>query len=256
MGNFCPNCGNQITPGARFCRNCGFAMDSSGPGLPNATSGMQPAAGAQPRMMYGSGADIREGIPRPGFSDRVNNPEILQTVKKQRGAAKVFAIFLVPLPFIGFVLYSAVTDAMEMGQAVMAGLFVSAVFLAFALWSFIHERAENSYEGVVVSQDTELRKNMHRDSDGRRNSYQEFNYITRIRTTDGKNKKIVETDHGRRLAFEYLKPGDRFRYHPQFAFPYELYDKSQADGIYCVGCQTKNSITADRCRRCNLPLLK
>ena len=138
----------------------------------------------------------------------------------------------------------------------MAGLFVSAVFLAFALWSFIHERAENSYEGVVVSQDTELRKNMHRDSDGRRNSYQEFNYITRIRTTDGKNKKIVETDHGRRLAFEYLKPGDRFRYHPQFAFPYELYDKSQADGIYCVGCQTKNSITADRCRRCNLPLLK
>ena len=85
MGNFCPNCGNQITPGARFCRNCGFAMDFS--------------------------------IPGPGFSDRVNDPEILQAVKKQRGAAKVFAIFLVPLPFIGFVLYSAVTDAMEMGQA-------------------------------------------------------------------------------------------------------------------------------------------
>ena len=125
MGNFCPNCGNQITPGARFCRNCGFAMDSSNPG--------------------------------PGFSDRVNDPEILQAVKKQRGAAKVFAIFLVPLPFIGFVLYSAVTDAMEMGQAVMAGLFVSAVFLAFALWSFIHERAENSYEGVVVSQDSDDR---------------------------------------------------------------------------------------------------
>ncbi len=224
MGNFCPNCGNQITPGARFCRNCGFAMDFS--------------------------------IPGPGFSDRVNDPEILQTVKKQRGAAKVFAIFLVPLPFIGFVLYSAVTDEMEMGQAVMAGLFVAAVFLAFALWSFFHERAENSYEGIVVSQDTELRKNVRRDRDGNRSNYHEYNYITRIRTTDGKNKKIVETDHGRRLAFEYLKPGDRFRYHPQFAFPYELYDKSQADGIYCVGCQTKNSITADRCRRCNLPLLK
>ena len=55
MGNFCPNCGNQITPGVRFCRNCGFAMDFS--------------------------------IPGPGFSDRVNDP-----LSQQRAEAIVAAL--------------------------------------------------------------------------------------------------------------------------------------------------------------------
>ncbi|MBO5572899.1 MAG: zinc ribbon domain-containing protein [Clostridium sp.] len=260
MGDFCVNCGSPLTPGVRFCKYCGQAVEASAPNRQQEQQRELPRDPGQyqappQRMMYGGGA-VREGIPAPGFSDRVNDPEILAAMKKQRGAAKISAIFIVPVPFIGFVLYSMITGNMETGQAVKAGLFVSAVFLAFALWSFIHERPENTYEGVVLSQDTELSRNTKRDSSGNRTGYREYNYITRIQTTDGKQKKIVETDHGRRLAFEYLQPGDRIKYHPQFAFPYELYDKSRADGIYCVGCQKKNPVTADRCSRCNLPLLK
>lgn len=49
---------------------------------------------------------------------------------------------------------------------------------------------------------------------------------------------------------------ERFRCHPQFAFPYELYDKSKADCLYCVICQKKNPVEADRCPKCGAPLLK
>ena len=48
----------------------------------------------------------------------------------------------------------------------------------------------------------------------------------------------------------------RFRCHPQFAFPYELYDKSKTDCLYCVICQKKNPVEADRCPKCGAPLLK
>ena len=44
--------------------------------------------------------------------------------------------------------------------------------------------------------------------------------------------------------------------HPQFRFPYELYDKSRAPYIACVSCGTKNPVEADRCKKCTLPLLK
>ena len=56
---------------------------------------------------------------------------------------------------------------------------------------------------------------------------------------------------------QYTAPGfsDRVN-HPQFHFPYELYDKSRAPYIACVSCGTKNPTEADRCQKCNLPLLK
>ena len=50
--------------------------------------------------------------------------------------------------------------------------------------------------------------------------------------------------------------GDRFRYHPQFKFPYELYDKSKAPYIACVSCGKTNAVTEDRCQKCGIPLLK
>ena len=70
------------------------------------------------------------------------------------------------------------------------------------------------------------------------------------------DQEIVEREGSRIWAYSYLNIGDRFRYHPQFSFPYELYDKSHADGIYCVSCQRKNPVTSDRCSGCNVPLLK
>ena len=81
-------------------------------------------------------------------------------------------------------------------------------------------------------------------------------YVTYVRTTSGQMKKITEWTPTYLSAWNYLEVGDRFKYHPQLHFPYEKYDKTHETHLYCVGCLKKNPITADRCGKCGLPLLK
>ena len=223
MPKFCENCGSEINGSTMFCENCGNYV--------NAINNPQ--------------------IIAPGFSERVNDPEILAAVKKNKKAAKIFALILVPIPIIGMIIYSLVSDKMELGQAAMYGGIISAVFLLFAVYSFIKNRAANTYEAVVTKQKT--RERSERDDNGS-SFYTE--YITYAKTTDGKKKKIVETDRGVVAAYHYLNEGDRFKYHPQFSFPYELYDKSKAPYIACVSCGTHNSVYDERCKKCGIPLLK
>ncbi len=255
---FCPNCGKQIPEGSRFCENCGTPVrqqEAPAQQPVNQQPAYQQPAYQQPYQgpVYAGNGAVREGIPAPGFSDRVNHPEVLAAVKKNRGIAKIFAFILVPLPLVGVVIFALVTGKLEIGKAALYGGIISAVFLLFALISFFKERAANTYEAVVTDQRTERTYRHNRSKDGRDMVTQ---YTTVARTTDGKKKTIVEYDYGRIWAYRYLHVGDRFRYHPQFAYPYELYDKSHADGIYCVSCQTKNPVTADRCKKCGVPLLK
>ncbi|MBR3299882.1 MAG: hypothetical protein IKI68_00155 [Clostridia bacterium] len=201
--------------------------------------------------MQNMNSDIRNGIPAPGFSNRVNHPEILAMVKKNRKAAGIFGFILVPLPIIGFLIYSMYTKDMETSSALLYGAAVSGVFLIFALFGMIKSRAENSYEAVVIEKKTRRRS---RGNDRDDDYYTEF--ITVARTQDGKKKKIIEHEGSMIIAYDYLNEGDRFMYHPQFNFPYELFDKSRAPYIGCVGCRTQNPVEADRCKKCGLPLLK
>jgi ribosomal protein L40E len=189
----------------------------------------------------------------PSFSSRVNDPEILAAMKKNKKAGFLFGCIIVPLPLAGFVIYALASGNMEVGEAVKYGGIVSVIFLIFAIVSAIKGKMEKGYEAVVTDQKTE-RTTRHGDSENERETYLE--YYTFVRLTDGKKKKIVEREGSMIYAYNYLKVGDRFRYHPQFHFPYELYDKSKAPCIYCVSCMTKNPVTADRCQKCNLPLLK
>ena len=238
MAKFCSNCGAALGEGAAFCPACGAQAAACAPA-------------GQADAPAGNGA-VRQGIPAPGFSDRANHPEILAAVRKNRRTAGLFAFFLVPLPLIGFFLYSRFSGKMETADALKYGAVVSAVFLLFALYGFIKERAKNTYEATVIDKKTR-RATRHNDSD--HNSYY-TEYVTVVRTTAGKKKKIVEQDGSQIWAWEYLQVGDRFQYHPQFHFPYELYDKSKAPYIACVSCTAKNPTEADRCRKCGLPLLK
>ena len=204
---------------------------------------------------YGPSVDVRMGYPPPGYSDRVNHPEILAAVKKNRKAAGIFAFILVPIPLIGFIAYSKITGDMEMKEALFVGLCVSAVFLVFALVSFIKSRASKTYEAIVEDKYTrQVARHDNEDRHGFANTYTE--YVTEVRRADGKKKKIVEHDGSQVWAYHYLNEGDRFVYHPQFNFPYEKFDKAHAPYIACVGCATQNPVTADRCSKCGLPLLK
>lgn len=268
MSNFCPKCGQPVNPEDAFCENCGTKLNaeafSQAPAPQETYPAQQTYTAPQQNYIqqtyqapvYAGNGPVREGIPLPGFSDRVNHPEIRAAVRKSRRISKASVLFIVPLPLIGFILYAMFTGNMEISEAVRNGAFVSLVFLVFAIYSLISSRAEKAYEAVVTNRYTKERADKSRDSSGRRETSVDYDYITVAKTTDGKTKKIVETDHGVVWAYNHLQVGDRFRYYPQFAFPYELYDKTKADALRCVGCGAKNPVTADRCKRCNLPLLK
>ena len=72
----------------------------------------------------------------PGWSARINDPEVLAGLAKNRRAAKKFGAILVPLPLIGFAIYGAVSDKLELPKALLYGAIVSVVFLIFALIDF------------------------------------------------------------------------------------------------------------------------
>lgn len=245
MARFCTKCGTQMDDQARFCPNCGASI---APGSAAPSGWVQPSAAPFSQApLYAAGAE-RRGIPFPGFSDRVNHPEILVAFRKSRKASKGFAFILAVIPLIGFPIYSLSDDKMELSQAIMYGGILSAIFLGFAVFGFIRANAKNSYEATVIDKKTRAVYSQ--------DSADSTRYITVVRTTTGKQKKIVEHDSSQLWAWDYLQVGDRFRYHPQFNFPYELYDKSRAPYLACVSCTAQNPVGADRCRRCNLPLLK
>ncbi|MBO4220740.1 MAG: zinc-ribbon domain-containing protein [Clostridia bacterium] len=250
---YCRNCGSRLDDGQRFCTKCGAPQqDASTGSASQAYAGAGYADQNEAQSGYSGGGEIREGIPYAGFSDRVKHPEILAAVKKNKNAAKIFLLILVPVPLIGFLVYSLAGGSMEIGSALLYGGIISAVFLVFALIGFIRDRSGNTYDAVVTDKKSRLvTRNGNSD-----NSRQITQYITVVRTSDGKTKKIIENEGSQIWAYSYLDIGDRFRYHPQFNFPYELYDKSKAPYIACVRCGTKNPVRSDRCSKCNLPLLK
>lgn len=251
MAKFCTHCGTQLNDNIKFCPNCGTATAAPAPAQQNATQYTAPVYGAPARAGNG---EVRQGIPAPGFSARVNHPEILAAVKKNRKVAGIFSLFFVPLPLIGFVIYSIVSDKMETTDALKYGAVISGIFLLFAIYGFVKERAKNTYEATVIDKKSRLTYKHNNSDDTHRETVTE--YVTTVRTSDGKKKRIVEQEGTQIWAWEYLQVGDRFKYHPQFRFPYELYDKSKAPYIACVSCGTKNPVEADRCKKCGLPLLK
>ncbi|MCR5624996.1 MAG: zinc ribbon domain-containing protein [Lachnospiraceae bacterium] len=227
----CPKCGKNLSPNKQFCIYCGSQI-----------KGVYPGNG----IMNG-GNPIYQG-----YSKRVDDPEIKAALKKHSRVSGIFGIFIIPLPIIGFVIYSNVTEKITTQEALKYGIIVSVVFLIITIISSLKMRVQRPYEGVVIDKKIENRY-VHNNSD---KTYMETEYIMYVRTDTGAKKKIVEREGSLILAFNYLNIGDRFKYHPGFAFPYELYDKSRAKFIYCVVCGKKNSFNDDRCIKCNVPLLK
>lgn len=248
MANFCPECGSPLQGASKFCPSCGKRISD----FEKAQSSQRYPDNMSQTQVYHSDGFIRTGIPAPGFSDRTNDPEILAAIKRNKRASKLFLFFLVPVPIIGFIIYGLLSEEMDIDTAALIGGTVSAVFLVCAFVSFIHQRVKKTYDAIVIDKKSEWTY-VHKNSSDNR---QEMVYTTVVQTNEGKKRKIIERGGSQVWAFNYLNVGDRFRYHPQFSFPYEHYDKSKAPYICCVSCGTKNPVEADRCKNCGLPLLK
>ena len=199
-------------------------------------------------------SEVRNGIPEPGWSDRVNDPEILAGLEKNRKAAFRWTCIGIVLAFVIPAAVSIfVEDSIKMGDALKLGGLIAGIMLVCAVFNRLSKSMKNAYEGVVTDKREEVRRSGSR-KDGDRSYSTE--YVTYVQTSDGRRKKIKETHTFAYSAWEYLKVGDRFKYHPQLDYPYELYDKSKAPHLFCPVCVKQNPVEADRCSRCNVPLLK
>jgi len=196
----------------------------------------------------------KKGVPEPGWSDRVNDPEILAGLARNRKAAFVWTCIGMALAFVIPAAVSIfVEDSIKMGDALKLGGLIAGIMLVCVVFNRLSKSMKNAYEGVVTDKRKELRRSGSR-KDG--DSSYSTEYVTYVQTSDGRKKKIKETHTFAYSAWEYLKVGDRFKYHPQLDYPYELYDKSKAPHLFCPVCVKQNPVEADRCSRCNAPLLK
>ena len=227
---FCTGCGQRLEEGVKFCPNCGKAPQNNT---------------YTPNVAQNNTSNYT-----PGFSTRIHDPEITAALKKNRKSGSIFLLFFLPVPIIGACIYALVTKEMEIGQAIIGGAVISGIILLINLFSRMSQSAKHSYEAVVIDKKYEYDHNTN-DS-----TADEYVYKTIVRTTDGRKKVIRETSSIPRSAYGYLCVGDRFRYHPQLAYPYEKYDKSKDGFVYCACCMAKNDLYGDRCQKCGVPLLK
>ena len=225
---FCPACGQKVEEGVKFCPNCGNALSLE-------TVSRTPQSNAYTPNYT------------PGFSTRINDPEIMAALKKNRKISRILLLILLPVPIIGAAIYALVTKEMEFGQALIYGAVISGIILIINLLSGMSHGAKHGYEAEVIDKKYEYRTSDSSDSNV---------YKTIVRTSNGHKKVIKETSNIPRSAYEYLCVGDRFRYHPQLAYPYEKYDKSKDGFVYCACCSAKNELSDDRCKKCGVPLLK
>ena len=235
--NFCTECGQRLDAGVKFCPNCGNAVS---------------ATRQEPQNTSYTPNNTPHYTPNytPGFSTRINDPEIMASLKKNRTISRIFLLIFLPVPVIVACIYAFVTKEMELGQALIYGAVISGIILIINILSGMSHGAKHGYEAVVIDKKREYD---HKTNDSTTN---EYIYKTIVRTTDGHKKVIEETSHIPRSAYEYLCVGDRFRYHPQLAYPYEKYDKSKDGFVYCACCMKKNELSEDRCQKCGVPLLK
>ena len=194
----------------------------------------------------------KKGVPEPGWSDRVDNPEILAGLERRRKSAFRWTCIGIVLALAAPPLVSKYLDtSVAMGDAFKIGCVIAGIIALCSFLGKLSRSAKNAYEGEVTDKREEIRHKSGKNGDSYRTEY-----VTYVQRVDGGKEKIKDSSKRAASAWEYLKVGDRFKYHPQFAFRYELYDKSKAEHLFCPVCAKKNPVESDRCSRCYAPLLK
>lgn len=228
----CPNCGMSIKDGSRFCEECGARLEG------------QAASHADAFYGYAPGPERLA----PGYSRRLESEAVLEALKKQRKSTRIVGLVVIVLPLIGFGVYGAVSDAMELWQAMFAGVVISVIMAVSVLIVSLKKRLGKSFEGTLTRKKHVRR--IHRSNDGYRNS--RHDYILYITDAEGKRHK----KHTTPTIYNYLNEGDRLRYLPQFPLPFEKYDKSRDAEIPCLFCGRMNPIENDSCDYCRNPIIK
>ena len=228
----CKNCKAQLADNELICRYCGARISSE---IPTA------------RAVYPNPAQSIPYHGSAGYSDLIDSEEVTAALKKNKRVSNIAVLVFVLLPVLGFVIYGAVSDKMEIGNAAVYGLIVSAVSALAAIFVALRQKLSKPFEGAVA--DKKIRRT--------RRSYDHTGvsrsrYLIRFDCADGKRrKKEVST-----FVYDYLQIGDRVRYLPQFPQPFEKYDKRPDGDVMCMFCGRRNPLTETNCVFCHKPLIK
>ena len=222
----CPNCGMSVKDGSRFCEECGARLEQA------VSDGYEPAA----------------AYLAPGYSRRIESEAVLAALKKQKRATRIVGLIVIILPLIGFGIYGTVSDAMELWQAMFAGVVISVIMAVSTLVVSLKAKLAKPFEGTLTGK--KRTRHVRRSNDGIRQS--RHDYILYITDVDGKRHKKKTTP----TMYNYLNEGDRLRYLPQFPLYFEKYDKSRDAEIPCLFCGRMNPVENDSCSFCHNPMIK
>lgn len=240
---FCPSCGNRLQePGTR--------PGTGSQQFPGNAVLKQPDLSANPFLEKTRPIPVRAAI-APGYSPVFDTPEFQAAIKRFKKATFGFGLLIIPLPLAGFIIYSLVNPGeMDLNVAIMAGAFISLIFLLCAVIPALRLKYQGTWDGVVVD------KLIREERRSRDESFTEEIYYTIIRKDAG-GKAICEENAMNHAIYDYLQIGERVRFHPELTgCPYEKYDKRGDSYVICGLCKSRVEITEVFCPGCHSPVLK
>ena len=186
------------------------------------------------------------GVQR-GFSQRIDTPEFAAAMGASNRSHTIImalvCLLLAPLLTLVVALLSPQSRAVLLGACVVVEIIVAIIVVRILVKRYLGK----SWDGEVIDQ--------HVERERRGNSRRKQNvYVTRFRTDAGESKKHKERTIHR--IYDYLKVGDRVRYHPQLNYPFEKEDKTADTYLLCPFCGSVQPIENDVCDVCAKPLLK
>lgn len=241
----CEQCGFELPPKTwftRYCTKCGAAVP--GDMAPNRT--VAPPVPPEIANMPLADRVAAAGV-TPGFSNRVDTDEFRNAMGK---ANRTFIIVMI---IVGVVLAPLVTfiawliSPQSAGLMIGACLIVEIIVIIVIVVQLLKRFKGKGWDGEVVE------KEVRRERNSGTNTSTKV-YVLKCVTDEGKKK--THKERGRHELYDYLKVGDRVRYHPQLTYPLEKYDKTQDAYLVCLFCSTKQNIENDYCGGCGKPLLK
>lgn len=236
---YCSKCGAQLPEDALFCPKCGSRI------VHNVEAAPVPQSNAvEPPVQETPAPDVpvyQSGY-KPGFSTKVDSPEVRQRLARQRRVTRNTMIVTTALPFL-ICVGIGIFGKQKLPDMAGYGVVLSLIFFAFAYHSYRKQYHGKPYVGTVVDKYVKRKtRNDERD---------DVRYMIVIR--DDKGKKHEE-DYGE-TVYDYFAIGERVRCLPQFNFPLEKEDKSEGTTI-CMFCRRPISIDGDECPKCHAPIIK
>lgn len=228
---YCTSCKKEIADDARFCEFCGAKVEGH---------------------VHPTHNSLDASTSLVGYSSKINDPAFDKYLSSTKKYGKLFGVALVVLLIVGFGIYGAFSDEMELTQALLIGGGLGAAYL---IWTFIglsRKGKKEDWDGVVVDKSKKLKNRVVDSGD---NHYTENYTVYKVIIKKDNGKKHVLRNENSDVVYNYYQIGDKVRFHGKLD-TLEKYDKSHDSIIFCNACATINKIEDDVCFRCKCPLLK